>query len=55
MPLATSPEIQMEMMKKLNLDGRSEEERLMEEFGIKKNPLGKNEEVKGDGMMTLQI
>jgi hypothetical protein len=32
MPLATSPEIQMEVMKKLKLDGRSDEERMMEEL-----------------------
>lgn len=32
MPLANSPEIQFETMKKLKLDGRTDEERMLEEM-----------------------
>ena len=35
--MATSPEIQAEIMKKLKLDGRSAEERLMEELKLEKD------------------
>jgi hypothetical protein len=34
MPLASSPEIQYETMKKLKLDGKSDEERMMEDLKL---------------------
>jgi hypothetical protein len=34
MPLSQNPDIQLEVMKKLKIDGRSEEERMMEELKI---------------------
>ena len=46
MPLASSPEIQKEMMKKLKLDGRTDEERMLEELKL--------EEEKG-GQVVLNI
>ena len=49
MPLASNPEIQKEVMKKLKLDGRSAEERLMEELKLERE----NEETK-QIVLTLQ-
>ena len=43
-PLATSPDIQAEMMKRLKLDGKTEEERMMEKLSME-------EEKKGDIML----
>lgn len=49
LPLANNPEIQAATFKKLKLDGKTDEERMMEEL-----KLGENEEQKSD-MMVLNI
>jgi hypothetical protein len=36
MPLSSNPQIQFETMKKLKLDGRSDEERMLEELSLEK-------------------
>jgi hypothetical protein len=47
MPLANSSEIQAEMMKKLKLDGRTDEERMLEDLKL--------EEEKKDKPILLNI